>query len=51
MNIDALIEALNAETMEERLDALREIKALTDKGVLKAPEKTNYVNNSYWKTS
>ena len=45
MNIDALIGALNAETKEERLAALREIKALTDKGVLKAPEKTNYVNN------
>lgn len=45
MKIDALIEALNAETKEERLAALREIKALTDKGELKAPEKTSYVNN------
>ncbi len=45
MNIDALIEALNAETKEERLAALREIKTLTDKGELKAPEKTAYVNN------
>ena len=45
MNIDALIGALNAETKEERLAALREIKALTDKGELKAPEKTSYVNN------
>lgn len=45
MNIDTLIEALNAETKEERLQALREIKALTDKGELKAPEKTSYVNN------
>ena len=45
MNIDALIGALNAETKEERLAALREIKALTDKGELKTPEKTSYVNN------
>ncbi len=45
MKIDALIEALNAETKEERLAALREIKALTDKGELKTPEKTSYVNN------
>ncbi len=45
MNIDALIEALNAETKEERLAALREIKALTDKGELRIPEKTSYVNN------
>ena len=44
MNIDALIEALNADTKEERLAALREIKALTDKGELKTPEKTSYVN-------
>ncbi len=45
MNIDALIGALNADTKEERLAALREIKALTDKGELKTPEKTAYVNN------
>lgn len=45
MNMDSLIAALNADTKEERLAALREIKALTDKGELKAPEKTAYVNN------
>lgn len=45
MNIDALICALNADTKEERLAALREIKSKTDRGELKAPEKTPYVNN------
>lgn len=40
-----LIEQLNAETREERLDALREIKARTDAGELPAPERTGYVNN------
>ena len=39
------IEQLNAETREERLDALREIKARTDAGELPAPERTGYVNN------
>ena len=39
------IERLNAETREERLDALREIKARTDAGELPAPERTGYVNN------
>jgi len=45
MNIDALIAGLNADTKEERLAALREIKEKTDRGELKAPEKTAYVNN------
>ncbi len=45
MNIDSLIAGLNADTKEERLAALREIKARTDKGELKTPEKTAYVNN------
>ena len=45
MCIDRLIEQLNADTKEERLAALREIKEKTDKGELKAPEKTAYVNN------
>lgn len=40
-----LIEKLNAETKEERLEALREIKKLHDAGVLPAPPKTQYVNN------
>ncbi len=45
MSIDVLIEQLNADTKEERLAALREIKEKTDRGELKAPEKTSYVNN------
>lgn len=45
MPIEKLIEQLNAETKEERLAALREIKALTDKGELPTPEKTAFVNN------
>lgn len=45
MNMDSLISALNAEIKEERLEALREIKARTDKGELHTPEKTSYVNN------
>ena len=40
-----LIERLNAETKEERLEALREIKKLHDDGILPAPPKTQYVNN------
>ena len=43
MKIDALIEALNAETKEERLAALREIKALTDKGELKTAPADNMI--------
>lgn len=45
MCIDTLIANLNADTKEERLAALREIKEKTDRGELKAPEKTPYVNN------
>ncbi len=45
MSIEALINQLNAETKEERLAALREIKAMTDRGELKKPEPTSYVNN------
>ena len=45
MSIENLIEQLNADTKEERLAALREIKALTDKGELPTPEKTAFVNN------
>lgn len=45
MSIELLIEKLNAETKDERLAALREIKALTDKGELPTPEKTSFVNN------
>ncbi len=45
MSIDKLIEQLNADTKEERLAALREIKSLTDKGELPTPEKTAFVNN------
>ena len=44
-NKTELIEKLNAETKEERLEALREIKKLHDAGVLPAPPKTQYVNN------
>ena len=44
-SIEKLIDNLNADTKEERLAALREIKALTDKGELPAPEKTAFVNN------
>ena len=45
MDRDSLIARLNAETREERLDALSEIKRLTDMGELRTPEKTGYVNN------
>ncbi len=45
MNIETLIDRLNADTKEERLDALCEIKSRTDKGEFKAPEKLPYVNN------
>ncbi|MBQ8508734.1 MAG: PHP domain-containing protein [Clostridia bacterium] len=45
MDTSKLIDALNAETREERLDALREVKARTDAGELPTPEKTDYVNN------
>ncbi len=45
MNIDALIKSLNNDSSEERLAALREIKEKTDRGELKAPAKTAYVNN------
>ncbi len=45
VNTEMLIEQLNAETKEERLAALREIKKLTDEGKLPTPEKTAYVNN------
>lgn len=45
MSYENLIEQLNAETKEERLAALREIKSLTDAGKLPTPEKTAYVNN------
>lgn len=41
MNIDNL----NAQTREERLDALREIKSRTDSGELPTPKKTDFVNN------
>jgi len=40
-----MIEALNAETAEERLSALRELKKLHDGGVLPAPPEGKYVNN------
>ncbi len=45
MNIDALIDALNAPLKSERLAALREIKELTDAGKLSVPETTEFVNN------
>ena len=45
MDTKKLIEQLNAEKEEDRLAALRALKDLTDKGELKKPEVTNYVNN------
>lgn len=39
------ISQLNAQTREERLEALREIKARTDAGELPTPPRTDYVNN------
>ena len=41
------IERLNAETREERLDALREIKARTDAGELPAPERTDMSTTTF----
>ena len=43
--MDKIINNLNAETMEERLEALRELRTLTDSGRLPRPKKLNYVNN------
>ncbi len=45
MNQSELFAALNAPKMEERLDALKQIKALHEAGVLAAPPVTDYVNN------
>ncbi len=45
MDISHLIDQLNGETAAERLDALREIKKLTDEGKIPAPAPTAYVNN------
>ena len=45
MNRDDLIAGLNAETREERLGTLAEIKCRTEMGELKTPAKTGYVNN------
>lgn len=42
---EKLVEALNDPCEEARLDALREIKALTDRGELEKPPVTDYVNN------
>lgn len=43
--MDKIINNLNAETMEERLDALRELRGFIDSGRLIKPKKLNYVNN------
>ncbi len=45
MDIQSLIAQMNAPTKAERLQALKQIKELTDKGELPVPEKTEYVNN------
>lgn len=45
MDTGKLIELLNAPTRTERLEALAEIKMLTDAGVLPEPVKTDLVNN------
>ena len=45
MDITNLVEQLNAPTAQARLAALKELKDLTDQGVLSAPKKTDYVNN------
>ena len=43
--MNELIEKLNDNDVEVRLDALREIKKLTDEGKLPSPKETTYVNN------
>ena len=45
MKYDSLLSALNAKTPEERLAALRKLKALHDSGMLPPPAEGNYVNN------
>ncbi len=40
-----LINRLNAETKEQRLEALRLLKALIDSGDIKVPERQSYTNN------
>lgn len=45
MELNALLNQLNAPCEEDRLAALKELKALTDAGKLPAPQVTNYVNN------
>ncbi len=45
MELNELLKQLNAPGISDRLDALRQIKALTDAGKLPKPQETNYVNN------
>lgn len=45
MDIKKLVDLLNAPHRQTRLDALAEIKMLTDAGILPEPEKTELVNN------
>lgn len=45
MDTNRLFAALNAETPEERLRALRELKQMHDDGLLPAPAEGKYVNN------
>ena len=40
-----LIDRLNAQTKEQRLEALRALKALIDSGYIKVPERQSYTNN------
>ena len=45
MNATQYLEALNAATAEERLEALRQVKKMHDEGMLPAPAEGKYVNN------
>ena len=45
MDITKLIEQLNDSCECKRLEALKELKKLTDEGKLAKPAVTNYVNN------